>query len=135
MLAILLLIMQRFYFSLGVGLLAIAAQATPPFIHETDKEFFATGDFDGDGRTDVLVVNRQVSKQDTVSRYRIAYQTPSGDFHWTRVRSADLANVTGVAVGRLLQEDRDALAVAVPDGGVIHVLDATDPSVTPELVP
>jgi formylglycine-generating enzyme required for sulfatase activity len=70
-----------------------------------------------------------------LSRYRIAYQTPSGEFEWTRVWSTDLAKVTGVTVGRLLEEDKDALAVAVAEASVIHVIDVSDPAVTPELMP
>jgi len=127
--------MHRQAYWLGLGLLAVAAHANPAFVYETDKEFYATGDFNGDGRSDVVVISRYVSAYELVSRYRVAYQTASGDFEWTRVWSTDLAKVTGATVGRLLEEDKDALAVAVADASVIHVIQASDPSVTPELLP
>jgi len=127
--------MHRQAYWLGLGLLALSAHATPAFVYETDKEFFTTGDFDGDGRTDVALITRYVSAYELVSRYRIAYQTASGDFQWTRVWSTDLAKISGVTVGKLLAEDKDALAVTVAEASVIHVIDASDPTVTPELLP
>jgi formylglycine-generating enzyme required for sulfatase activity len=132
----------------------------PPIVHETEAEFFVTGDFNGDGRTDVLVLSRHSwpygaslpslpretasmfdedmirhsSPYSVVSLYRIAYQTDAGDFEWTRVHSTELTRVTGVTVGRLLAEDRDALAVTRPDADAIQVLDVSDPAVAPRRV-
>ncbi len=86
-----------------LGLLSASAMAAPSFVYETDKEFFGSGDFNGDGRTDVIVINRFLSKYELMSRYRVGYQDESGGFSWGRVRLAEIPKVNGVAIGQLLE--------------------------------
>jgi formylglycine-generating enzyme required for sulfatase activity len=102
----------------GWLMLQTLAQGT---VVETRYEFIAVGDFDGDGRTDVALVDK------ATGRYRVAYQLSEGQFHWAPVRNAQVPDVTGFTIGRLLDEGIDALAFTAPDAGEIHVVDARDP--------
>ena len=42
------------------------------FIYETPREFFGSGDFDGDGRTDLVIVDKESGK------FRLGYQQAAG---------------------------------------------------------
>jgi formylglycine-generating enzyme required for sulfatase activity len=95
---------------------------------ETPQEFIGVGDFDGDGRLDVVVADKGTG------RYRVAYQTATGVFQWATVRNAGLPKVTGFTIGRLLDASYDALGFTSPDSGEIHVVDARDPEVAAEPV-
>jgi formylglycine-generating enzyme required for sulfatase activity len=128
--------MTRHAHWLTFGLLALSAIAgRASFVYETDKEFFVAGDFNGDGRTDVAVVSRFLDKYQLESRYRIAYQTAPGVFEWQRVHMADIPKASGVAVGRLLDEARDALAITAPEANLINVIDLSDPDGEPVITP
>lgn len=81
----------------------------PRFVHETETEFLSSGDFDGDGRTDVVIVDRETG------RVRVGYQTAPGAFSWADYKETGLKDVTAVAVGRLLVPDKDALALVAAD--------------------
>jgi len=98
------------------------APALPPFVHETPLEFLADGDFDGDGRQDVVIVDKASGK------CRFGYQMSEGQFTWAPQRPSGIAAVTGVTVGRLLQPESDALAIVSSDGNQVAVLDARSPS-------
>jgi formylglycine-generating enzyme required for sulfatase activity len=87
---------------------------------ETANEFVGLGDFDGDGNVDVVVADK------ATGRYRVAYQTAPGTLTWAAVRNSSVPNVTGFSVGRLLDEERDALAFTSPDAAEIFVVDAAD---------
>jgi formylglycine-generating enzyme required for sulfatase activity len=89
-------------------------------VSETPFEFIASGDWNGDGRLDVVVADK------VTGRYRIAYQVERGELTWVSVRNAGLPGVTGFAAGRLLDESRDAFALTSPDAGTINVVDASD---------
>jgi len=80
-------------------------------------------------------VNRFASKYDQLTRYRIGYRNEDGTYHWGRVWGADLAKAASIAVGQLLEEGKDALAVTAPEASLINVIDATDPTVRPSVTP
>ena len=109
---------------LGItGLAAWTACATP-FVYETAVEFFATGDFDGDGRSDLVIVDKATGK------CRAAYQLSEGQFTWAESRATQVPGITGVTVGRLLRPDADALALASADASQLVVLDLSSPTAT-----
>lgn len=93
------------------------------FVHEYIPEFSATGDFDGDGREDIVIVDK------SSGNYRIAYQLAAGNYTWVKARASGVENVSGLAVGRLLNVNRDALAFTAPDANRINVLDASNVNV------
>jgi hypothetical protein len=96
----------------------ISAGAT---INETADEFSSSGDFDGDGRPDVVVVDK------ATGNFRIAYQLAPGQHTWARSRGSGVEAVTGFSVGRLLSSGRDGLAFTAPDANRVNVLEAASP--------
>ncbi|HPY31708.1 MAG TPA: thrombospondin type 3 repeat-containing protein [Verrucomicrobiota bacterium] len=103
-------------------LVVLGTAAAPAFVQETATEFHAVGDFDGDGRNDVVLVDK------ASGGYRIGYQLSPGDYTWADTRASGVQNVTGVSVGRLLAATRDALAVTGPEANRVNLLEASSPS-------
>lgn len=91
------------------------------FVYETDREFFSTGDFDGDGQQDVIVVDRASGK------YRLGYGQADGAFRWVDNRLTGVKDVTGIAIGKLFDARRDALAVAAADANQVAIAEAPNP--------
>ena len=62
------------------GAMAFAAALWCPktraFVSETEPELFGTGDFDGNGKTDVVILDRPSGK------YRLGYQSPMAPPAW-----------------------------------------------------
>ncbi|MCS7090197.1 MAG: SUMF1/EgtB/PvdO family nonheme iron enzyme [Verrucomicrobiota bacterium] len=121
---------------LGGGLLAVylvcfapwciaAGQVDTDFrawVYETAVEFLATGDFDGDNRVDVVIVDKSSGK------CRFAYQLQPGQYTWAEDnRPSGVRGVTGVSVGRLIQTDRDALAITSADANLLVILESPSP--------
>jgi formylglycine-generating enzyme required for sulfatase activity len=121
----------------GVWLFAVFPKAvlaetnSPCFIYETPAEFFGRGDFNGDGRADIVVVDKQSGK------YRLGYQAADGSFSWVDCRASGVKGVTGCAIGKLVVTNRDALAFASADGNQITLVEASDPGAPgkPSVVP
>lgn len=103
-------------------LLALALPAAAA-VTETPHEFTTTGDFDGDTRPDLVIVDR------ATGNYRIAYQLAAGQYTWAKPRGSGIEGVTGVSAGRLFQATRDALAFTGPDANRVNVIEANNPNV------
>src|SRR5258706_16058708 len=73
------------------------------FVYETPQEFFASGDFDGDGRTDVVIVDKASGK------YRLGYQLTAGVFFLGDCPPSGIKDVDGFIVGKFLVAKRDGL--------------------------
>lgn len=101
---------------------ACLAMNAAAFVHEMETEFHASGDFDGDGRLDVAIVDR------ASGAYRVGHQLSAGVFTWTDPRASGVENVTGLSVGKILDPAKDALAFASPNANRVNVLAADDPS-------
>src|SRR6516165_12405747 len=86
-----------------------AAGPSSTFIYETPNEFFGNGDFDGDGRTDLIIVDKASGK------YRLGYQTAAGLFSWVDCRPSGIKGVSGVGIGKFLAQNLDAFAFTSPD--------------------
>lgn len=108
----------------GVPRLALAENHPASSVYETPQEFFATGDFDGDGRLDIVIVDKASGK------YRLGYQLTAGIFSWVDCRPSGIKDVTGFTIGKLLAAKRDALAFTSPDANQITILDASTPNVS-----
>jgi formylglycine-generating enzyme required for sulfatase activity len=103
---------------LAGGARLVAADAAPAkFVYETEREFITTGDFDGDGRPDLVIANRDNG------RIRLGCQATAGVFTWSNYVASGLKDLSGMTVGRLFSEKKDALAVASADANGVVVIE------------
>jgi hypothetical protein len=107
--------------------LAVAALAffVPPvalraFVYENAWELQADGDFDGDGRRDLIIVDKSTGD------YRISYQLAPGVLTWTASRASGISGATGLGIGKLTSLTYDSLALTGPDANRINIIDATN---------
>jgi len=112
----------KFEFVAAVWAVVLAAvpNAFAGFVYETPTEFLTAGDFKGNGRLDVLVLDKATGNA------RVGYQDDQGVLIWSSPLVTGVQNVTGLAVGRLLLSSRDALAVTAPDLNRINLVDLSD---------
>ncbi len=116
----------RFVKRLPVGSLLLLLLLTPAargFVYEAEKEFYAIGDFNGDGQTDIVIVDRYTG------RLRIGYRVSPEFFNWANWRAGGIKDVSGVAVGKFADEKHDELALVSADANLITVVGAADSNV------
>ncbi len=106
--------------ALGVGL-ARAELTAPNFVYDNERSLTTSGDFDGDGRLDVALVEKDSG------RIRLGYQREVGVWSWPNWRFAGTKFVSGLTVGKLLAPNIDALAFASADANLVSVLDVSNP--------
>ena len=99
-----------------------ATRVPADVVYETEKEFLTTGDFNGDGKLDTAIVDK------ATGRVRLGYRVSDDYFSMPDWRPGGLKDATGVAVGRLMDEKRDSLALVAMDANLISLFDA--PSTT-----
>lgn len=109
----------------------LASSSVLAWVNETSREFFTSGDFDGDGKQDLLVHDRASGK------YRVGYQLPDGTYQWVNHRLSGVKDATSLTVGRLVDAKQDAIVVASADANLIHLLEVSQRGMTakPTLVP
>ena len=88
-------------------------------VYESPHEFFGSGDFDGDGRTDLVIVDKESGK------FRLGYQLKPGVFEWVDCRLSGTKDISGFSIGRLLTTNLDAFAFTSPDANQITLVDAS----------
>ena len=108
---------------------ASAGQGAPSLIYESPSEFFASGDFDRDGRIDLVIVDKESGK------YRLGYQLAPGVFTWVDCRMSGIKGVTGFSIGHLLGADQEAMAFASPDDNQITLADVSNSTAPGRPVP
>ena len=96
----------------------------PAFVYESQFEFFGSGDFDGDGRLDVAIVDKESGK------YRVGYQAADGTLTWVDCRPAGIRGISGFTTGALMANGHDALAFTSPDGSDITLVEAASIAAT-----
>jgi formylglycine-generating enzyme required for sulfatase activity len=97
----------------------LAEQPAPALIYETPREFFGRGDFDKDGRVDLVIVDKESGK------YRLGYQLTPGVFSWVDCRMSGIKGVAGFSIGPLLAKNQEALAFSSPDANQITLADVS----------
>lgn len=100
--------------------LVFVGSARAALTHETETEFFASVDVNGDGRLDVVVLDRPTGN------VRVGYQDATGALSWSSPLPTRVPNATGFTTGRFLASDREAIAVTSPELNRVHVVDLTD---------
>ena len=111
---------------LACALLAAGA-VNAAFVYQTGRQFLTTGDLDGDGRDDLVVVDA------SNATLRVGYQFSANAYTWADPRPLGLDTVEGVACGNLLSTSQAAVAATAPTLNRINVYDAS--SATAALVP
>ncbi len=101
--------------------LAVLSAAAPAFAverwaYESPTEFFTVGDFDGDTRDDLVVLDKPTGS------FRVALQSSADVYVWMSPASAGFSNITSLASGRLLSTSRDALGVVTPYANRVQLL-------------
>jgi formylglycine-generating enzyme required for sulfatase activity len=107
----------------------LVGHAAMGFVYETEQEFLSTGDFDGDGKPDLVIVDRYSG------RVRLGYQLEPGRFDWVDWRAGGAKDVASVSVGKLADLKRDSVAIASADANLITVVDAANPALPSDPVP
>src|ERR1051325_1801289 len=107
---------------------ALLAENLAPFVYETPHEFFGSGDFHGDGRMDLVIVDKESGK------YRLAYQLSAGVFTWVDCRPSGIKGLTGFTIGRFLPPKADGLAFTSPNGTEIALADVSNPTASRKAV-
>ena len=116
--------------SAGILALSFAFCAPAALVYETPSEFLTSGDFNGDGVTDVLVLDKFTGNA------RVGYASSNGALTWSAPLVTGVENASGCAVGRLLQTSRDAVAVTAPGQNRVNLVDVsnTNTAGTPVIV-
>jgi formylglycine-generating enzyme required for sulfatase activity len=106
----------------------LGAEAPQTLIYETPQEFFGQGDFDGDGRTDIVIVDKESGK------YRLGYQLTPGVLSWVDNRPSGMKGISGFTIGKLFTNTLDALAFTSPDANQITMVDVSSPTASSRAV-
>jgi hypothetical protein len=93
-------------------------------VTETPHEFQATGDLNGDGLVDAVVVDKSTGQA------RVGIALPSGAHHWQNPVSTGVDQPTGMTIGRILQSDRAAYALTSPTTNRVQILEYSDTAIT-----
>lgn len=94
-----------------VAFVQALAGAVGPRVTETEHEFFAWGDFNGNGIRDFVVIDR------ATGALRVAIGSRRHGFASLQANASGIPDITDVAVGRFLSEEADsteALALVSP---------------------
>ncbi len=100
-----------------------ASAATQPFVCDTPFELQSDGDLDGDGRRDLIIVDR------ATGNYRLAYQLAPGTYSWVAARASGIVPASGLGIGKLNSLTFDSLAITGPNANRLNVVDANNSTV------
>ena len=103
--------------------LLAAGPARSATVDETPFEFLSSGDFNGDGRIDAIVLDKATGNA------RVGYQNANGTLTWAAPVPSGVPQAGSLAVGRFVQTNRDSIAVTSVEFNRIHVLNLAVPGV------
>src|ERR1017187_5444215 len=109
---------KRFAVATGIflALFALVGEAETAFVYDTGDELLTSGDFNGDGIADVLVLDKSTGNA------RAGYLDTNGVIAWSAPLVSGVENATGAAVGQFLTPGYDALAVTAPGLNRINLI-------------
>lgn len=114
----------RNLFLIFLTLLVSAISSHGAFVYETPGEFLTSGDFNGDGILDVLVLDKATGNA------RVGYQDANGGLTWSAPLPTGVPAAQALAVGRFLTNG-DAIAITSAELNRIHFVDLSNPSNSP----
>jgi hypothetical protein len=100
--------------AMGLGILHPAGAA---FVYETPNEFLTSGDFNGDGIPDALVLDKLTGNA------RVGYANTGGSLTWSAPLVTGAPNATGCGVEHFLSTARDSVAVTAPPLNLVNLVD------------
>ncbi len=103
----------------------MGASVHAAFVYETPAEFLTSGDFNGDGIADVLVLDKATGNA------RVGYQNPGGALTWSQPLPTGVESASALAVGRFSQTSNDVIAVTSAGLNRIHVLSLSNSVTAP----
>ena len=104
------------------SLLVFVPKALAAFVYQTPGEFLTSGDFNGDGVPDVLVLDKLTGNA------RVGYGSLNGTLTWSSPLVTGVENPTGCAAGRFQQTGHDTIAVTAPDFNRVNLVDLSNPA-------
>ena len=108
-----------------IAAVSLPAHGADPLLllnYETPTEIFGRGDFDGDGRLDMVILDKATGK------YRLGYQLADGTWNWVDNRPSGMKPVTGFSVGKVTSPKNDGLAFTSPDANQVTLVDVSVPN-------
>jgi hypothetical protein len=90
------------------------------FVSENAWEMQSEGDFNGDARRDLIIVDK------ATGNYRLGYRQAAGNFVWASTRASGIAPATGLGIGKLNSLTFDSLALTGPTANRVNVFDANN---------
>ena len=114
---------NSFKVSLVFLLPAIASAAG--FVYETPTEFLTSGDFNGDGIPDVLVLDKATGNA------RVGYQNTSSNLVWSAPLPTGVPSPAALAVGHFRDTNQDAIAITAEELNRVYLLRLSNPSNAP----
>ena len=114
--------------ALAVLCSAIMAPGAAPFVYDTGSELLSSGDFNGNGQADVLVIDKSTGNS------RIGYLDANNVLSWSAPLPSGVENISGAAVGRFYLNNVDSLAVTAPSLNRINLVDLSNSNSVPSPV-
>ena len=105
----------------GLALIASSERVwSGAFVYDSGAYFSAAGDVDGDGLEDVIILDK------ASGACRVGLGRVDGGFGFGDPMASGVPNVEGLAVGKLIEVGRDAVAVSGFAANRVHVLSPVD---------
>ncbi|HYG22806.1 MAG TPA: hypothetical protein VEH04_08495 [Verrucomicrobiae bacterium] len=95
-------------FAAALVALFLPPLSAAPLVYETADEFHASGDLNGDGLADVLVLDK------ATGNVRVGHHSGAGVLTWSGPIASGVESVGALAIGRFTATNREAIAVTSP---------------------